>query len=271
MPTFTSYASDYEMHCGSIEMVDLPVEQQDELIQRMFDPEGDYQAFVVEHDLKHGQPDGLWTIIVAMGMWLERKGLVKDFTQRTEADRDWIINTIAGSNLWLRLEEVFPPFDKYHDRKLYDWSEIEPFSAKDAITELDGDDAKARLAEFLERPAQPADGVFFRMPYQTYKREFDSGRLVSFVDRSMAVQAYRLSNSKWAMVLPFTFLIGIVACIPVMIVYSFWVGLAVLAVAIIARKMMTKKAVQWVRQDALSSRERYRWYSARIIVWAHRR
>jgi hypothetical protein len=266
MPTFTSYASDYEMHRGSIEMADLAVEQQNELIRLMFD-----QAAVVEQNVKHGQPDGLWTVIVAMGMWLERKSLVKDFTQRTEADRDRIIDTLTGSNLWLRLEEAFPPFDKYHEHKRYNWSEIETFSAKDAIAELDGDDAKVRLTEFLERPVQPADGTLFRMPYQTYKHEFDTGRLISFVDRGMAVQAYRLSDSNWAMVLPFTFLIGLVAFIPIMIFYRFWVGLAVLAIAIIAKRMLTKKAEQWVRQDALNSRERYRWYSARNIVWARRR
>lgn len=269
--SFTSYASDYDMHRGSSAMADLSRGKQDELIQLMFQPEGDYQAFVTENDVKHEQPDALWTIIVSMGCLLERKHAIRDFTRRTNADCDAIIATLMGSKLWLRLEEAFPPFDNYRRKEDYDWSEIETFSAKDAIADLDGDDAQQYLLKYLARPEPPLDGVIFRMPYQTYKHEFDAGRLVSFVDRGMAVQAYRSSDSIWTSILPASFLIGLLAFIPIAVFYSFWVGLAVLTVAIISRKMLTKKAVDWVRQDALANRDRYRWYVARDIVWALRR
>lgn len=271
MRSFNSYASEYDMHRGSISMADLSREKQDELIRLMFEPEGDYQAFVTEHDVKHEQPDALWTIIVAMGCLLERRRVISDFTQRTDGDRDAIIATLVGSKLWLRLEEVFPPFDSYYRKEDYDWSEIETFSAKDAIAELDGEDAQQELLEFLERPAAPADGAIFRLPWQAYKQEFGSGRLLSIIDRGMAVQAYRLSNSVWTSILPVSFLLGLVAFIPVGIFYSFWAGLAVFVVAIVSRKMLTKMAVDWVRHDALANQERYRWYAARHIVWARRR
>ncbi len=122
--------------------------------------------------------------------------------------------------------------------------------------------------ELLHRPAHPTDGVLFRLPYQTYRGEWEAGRLNSLVDRGMAVQAYRLSNSAWTWILPPIFLLGLLAFIPVMIFWSVWIGFGIFVAAIIARKMLTKKAVDWVRQDALASRERYRWYSARNVVWA---
>lgn len=270
MRTFTSYVSKYDAHVGKTPMGELPREQQDEIIHLIFDPHGDYHSFVMQHNVDHHAPDGLWTLVVAGGLFLERRRVIKDFTERTSADRDWIINLFAPTNLWLRLEEAFPPFDNHYHMTDYDWSEIAQFAAKDAITDLMGDDLKSELSEFLHCPAQLSDGMLFRLPYQTYHGEWEAGRLNSFVDRGMAVQAYRLSNSAWTWILPLIFLLGLLAFVPVMIFWSVWFGLALLGAAIIARKLLTKKAVEWVRRDALASRERYRWYSARRIVWARR-
>ena len=100
MRTFTSYASEYDLHIGKVSMNALPREQQDDLIRLIFEPDGEYQSYVMQHDLEHCAPDGLWTIVVAVGMHLERRRVIKDFDERTPADRDWIINFLAPTNLW---------------------------------------------------------------------------------------------------------------------------------------------------------------------------
>jgi hypothetical protein len=270
MRTFTSYVSKYESHVGKISMGSLPRDQQDELIRLIFDPDGDHQAYVMKHDVEHSAANALWTIVVSIGMYLERRHVIKDFDARTARDWDWIINFLAPTNLWLRLEEAFPPFDGCHVATEYDWSELDRFSSSDAISELDSDDLREDLLEVLSVPSPPADGVLMRLPYQTYLSEWESGRLCSFVDRGMAVQAYRLSNSVWTRLLPSTFLISLLAFIPVMIFISFWLGLGILALSILARKALTSKSVEWVRKDALANRERYRWYSSRRMIWARR-
>jgi hypothetical protein len=86
----------------------------------------------------------------------------------------------------------------------------------------------------------------------------------------MAVQAYRLSDSAWAYILPITFVVGLVAFIPAAVMWGAWIGGAILASAVVARKLLTKKAVDWVRMDALSNRKRFRWYSAKGIVWGRK-
>lgn len=201
MRTFTSYVSEYDAHVGKKPMGDLSREQQDEIIRLIFEPEGDYRAYVMQNDVENHAPDGLWTCVVAAGMYLERRRVIRDFTVRTDVERDWIINFFAPTNLWLRLEEAFPPFDSYHRKTDYDWSEVETFSAKDAIADLDGDDVQSTLMNFLHRPVPPSDGMLFRLPYQTYKGEWEAGRLNSVVDRGMAVKAYPLSNSAWTWIL----------------------------------------------------------------------
>lgn len=265
--SFVSYASEYDMHMGNITINDLSREQQDELIRLVFDPNGDHQEFVIANNLEHFQPDGLWTIVVALGTLLERKRVIKDFMSRSDEDRDWIINMLAGTRLWLRLEEAFPPFDRCYRQTEYDWSEIETFGARDAIAEMIDDAIGQRLIGFLEKVPEPADGIYRRLSYQDYVREWEESRLVFFVDRGMAVQAYRFSDSVWAN-LPSVFLLGLIAFIPVMIFVGFLWGLSILAIAVSARKLLTTKAVSWVRKDALASRRRYRWFSAHSVIWA---
>lgn len=267
MRTFTNYGSTYDAHRGTRSMNDLTREQQDELIRLMFEPEGDFQEFVMNHDLQHLQPDGLWNILVALGTLLERKAVIEAFPSSSVADRDWVINMLAGTLLWLRLEEAFEPFDRVIRRTEYDWSEIETFGARDAIVEMTDDGIATRLKEFLDPAPRDPDGMEQRMPYQDFVRRWNAGTLQFFVDRGQAVQAYRLSNSIWTSILPFGFIIGLVAFIPIMIFLSFWWGLAVLILAIISRKALTKKAEAWVRKEALDDRTRYRWLTARGVIW----
>ncbi len=103
MRTFTSYVSEYDAHVGKTPMGDLPREQQDEIIRTIFEPDSEYQSYVMQHDVEHHAPDGLWTLVVAAGLYLERRRVIEDFTERTPTDRDWIINflrrPISGSGL----------------------------------------------------------------------------------------------------------------------------------------------------------------------------
>jgi hypothetical protein len=271
MPTYTSYASDYDNHVGNLPLSAMPIEQQNELIRLIFDPKRNYQTYVVEHNIDHTQPDCLWTLIVAVGMFLERNRVIKDFTKRTETDCNRIIEFFAPTNLWMRLEEAYSPFDKYFYKVRYDWNEIEVYSEYDAINDLMGDNLRNDLLADLSSAAPPSDGMLMRLSYETFCSEWQTGRLKAFVDRSMAVQAFQLSDSPWKQILPTIFLLGVVTFLPIAIFLNLWIGICVLVVAIAAKQILTKKAVDWVRGDALVDKERFRFYSSRGVVWGQRR
>lgn len=245
-------------------MDELSREQQDQLIRLVFD--GDFEEYVMAHNLDQAYPNALWTLIVSAGVQLERQGIIRDFESRTDADRDWILNFFAPSKLWLRLEEAFPPFDRCRSKTEYRWGELLQFSDRDAIAELDTIDFRAKL----RAASAPADGVLTRLPYQTMVKEWDRGVLSVFVDRGRAVQAFRSSDSPWSYILPFAFFGSLIAFIPVGIFVSVWAGAGLLALALLARKMLTSFAVDWVRKDALAHRNQYRSYVARDIVWARK-
>lgn len=268
--TFTSYVSEYDAHRGTRRMNDLSREDQNNLITLMFQPEGDTHAYVMEHDIDHKQPDGLWTIIVALGTLLERKSVIKEFPSAATEDHDLIINMLAGTRLCLRLEEAFEPFDRAIPLTDYEWAEIEIFGARDAIVGLTDNDAAIQIKRLLAPVARDPDGIERRMPYQDFVKQWNQGHLALYVDRGLAVQAYRLADSAWTY-LPLAFFAGLMAFIPVMIFVGFWWGVAVLVLTIFARKLLTKKADTWVRTTALKDRARYRWFTSRGIVWARTR
>jgi hypothetical protein len=262
--SFTSYVSAYDSHVGTLSIGDLPRDQQDDLIRRVFD--GDFDEYVMEHDIDHAYPNALWTLIVLAGTYLERTGVIENFEHRTDHDRDQILNYFAPSKLWLRLEEAFPPFDQINRKSDYEWGELLLFAKRDAIAELQEFDWRTKLRNYTERDAM----MITRMPYQTFFNEYDRGRLSLFVDRGLATQAYRLSGSPLATILPLVFFGGLLAFIPVAIFWSVWAGVGLFALAIIAKKMLTAKAVAWVRKEAIGNRKRYRWLTARGAIWARR-
>lgn len=264
MRSFTSYVSAYDSHVGTLSIGDLTRGQQDDLIRRVFD--GDFEEYVMEHDIDHAYPNALWTLIVLAGMHLERTGIIKNFEHRTDADRDWILNYFAPSKLWIRLEEAFPPFDESFRQSDYEWGELLLFAKRDAIAELQEFNWRTKLSKYTERDPT----MMTRMPYQTFSDEYARGRLSLFVDRGLATQAYRLSGSAWTYILPFTFIAGLLAFIPVAIFWSVWAGILIFALAIIAKKMLTAKAVAWVRKEAISGRNRYRWFAARGVIWSRK-
>lgn len=268
MRTFTSYVSDYQAHRGSRSINALTRAEQDKLVHLLFEPEGDLHGFVIENNIDHAEPDGLWAIVVALGLFLERKSIIKEFPTASTNDRDRIINMLAGTRLWLRLEEAFEPFNEAFERTDYDWTELRPFGRQIETSDLEGDNVAARLKLRLAPAPVDPEGLERRLAFQDFVEKWETGRLEFFVNRVDAVQAYRLSSSVWTTILPTTFLLGLVAFIPVMVLISFWWGLGVLALAIAARKFLTKQADAWVRKEALSDRERYRWFTARRIIWA---
>src|SRR3546814_13690883 len=71
---------------GTLSVGDLPRDQQDDLIRRVFD--ADFQDYVMEHDIDHAYPNALWTLVVLAGMHLEQKGIIENFEHRTDDDRD---------------------------------------------------------------------------------------------------------------------------------------------------------------------------------------
>lgn len=274
MRSFTSYVSEYDAHRGTRSLNDLPREQQNELIQLLFTEGSDHRQWVVDHDLKHDEPDGLARIVVAiLQFWQEELEVDAYFDDENvvfdiEEQRGTAIHLLAGTNLWLRLEEAFSPFDHYPSPTIYNWTEMAQFSVPADV--MDPTDNLQELRDYLEKVQEPDDGILLRLPYETYTRGWNKGQLSIFVDRGMAVQAYRLSNSAWSHILPIGFIFGLMFFIPIMIFVGLVWGLGVLILAVVARKFLTRKAVDWVRQDSLSAHYRYRWYSARNIVWARR-
>lgn len=264
MRSFTSYVSEYDSHVGTLSIGDLPRDQQDDLIRGVFD--ADFKDYVMEHDIDHAYPNALWTLIVLAGMHLERKGIIENFEHRTDDDRDQILNYFAPSKLWIRLEEAFPPFDESFRKSDYEWGELLLFAKRDAIAELQEFDWRTKLSKYTERDST----MLTRLPYQTFSDEYNRGRLSLFVDRGLATQAYRLSGSAWTSILPLTFFVGLLAFIPVAIFWSVWAGVGLLALAIIAKKMLTAKAIAWVRKEAIGDRTRYRWFTARGVIWSRK-
>lgn len=266
--TFVSKVSEYDLHEGTVRMADLPTEQQDELIHLIFDTEGDYRKFVIEHNIHHLQPDGLWMLVVALGLHLERLGAIVDFSLLTQSDCDEIINTIAGTNLWLRLEEAFPPFDNYYPKSSYDWAEIEYFGAPNSIAEFTEGNARAKILGLLDFGPTPQNAEYLRLPYQDYLRGYQEGRLVSTVNRNIALQTFEHSNQGRTKLLAPVHILGLILFLPILIFLNVWAGLVVLLISIAAKRLLSVRAVKWFREYALSNRERFRFYSSRKAIWA---
>lgn len=247
MRQFVSYQSEYDRHIGSREMSALPVEGQDELIRIMFDPGGDSQRFVIDNDIDKCQPDALWTILVAVGCFLERRRRIPDFAERTPGDCMQIVNQLRGTLLARRLIRVLSPSNS--SREAYDWSEIESFGARDAIAGMTHDNIVEDLRDFLMHENNTA---VFTQPIDTVMPKDLSveGINITYLNGPMAVQAYRLSPSLLTTILPFMFLGGLISFIPIGFFVGLWWGVATLIAAILARKYLTTVALRWVVEQA---------------------
>lgn len=267
-------APSYRNHVGSVELANLSRQKQDELIRTLFTKGGDFRNWVLENDVTHAQPFGL--ACITRGICALTLGEMYDDTFLDEEDdrvrvlneeqMQKALNVLAGTKLWLRLEEAFPPFDKVASPTDYNWKEMERFAE---IGGLEMEEVR-ELRNHLDKIPDPVDGIYFRLPYEKYKEGWDNGKLALYVDRGLATQLYQHAEPSWSHWLPLVFFVGLFAFIPVMIFAGILWGLAVLALAVLARKILSSKAVNWVRQDSLSDRTRYRFYSARKIVWAQK-
>uniref|UniRef100_UPI0039838B4F hypothetical protein n=1 Tax=Phenylobacterium sp. TaxID=1871053 RepID=UPI0039838B4F len=127
--TFTSYATPYDVYVGERDVSDLHRDEVDRLIKAVFLPDGeDFRELVTRWNVKKAQVEGLWSLVVHVGLRLERTRGIADLIERTEDDVQNIIATLDGSRLWLRVEEAFPPFDHLTSRTDYDWSELNGLS-----------------------------------------------------------------------------------------------------------------------------------------------
>ena len=272
MPTFVSYASQYDLYEGEKGIDALSSEEQDELIRFIMEPDKDFRELVVRKGVKKPQAEGLWSLVVFVGLALEDAKRITKFDERTDKDIQEIIAFFSGTTLWLRLEEAYSPFDCAPKRTGYSWSELEKIRI-DALTAATGEPLykiKSKICEYLSSaPSQLQSEVIDRMPYHAFKLAYDEGKLILFVDKGLSVAVGRsdLIKNPLPTIFSIVFSGALLAFIPVGIFVGLWYGVAMLAIAVVSKKLATRYLVQETRRLALSEKEIYRWLLARKIIW----
>lgn len=272
MPIFISYASEYDLYRGEKGIDALASEEQDELIRFILEPDKDFRELVVRKKVKKSQAEGLWSLVVFVGLALEGANRISNFDGRTEKDIQEVIAFFSGTQLWLRLEEAYPLFDFVSKRTDYSWSELEKITME-ALTEATGEPLykiKSKICEFLSSASsQLQSEVIDRMPYHTFKQTYDEGKLILFVDKGLSTVVGRsgLIKSSIPTVFALVFFGALLAFIPIGIFVGIWYGVATLALAVVSKKLTTRFLVQKTRRLALSDKEKYRWLLSRRIIW----
>lgn len=267
-----SYASEYDLFDGWVSIGELPDKEQDELIRTVFSTDGDYRDLVMRKGIKKAQVEGLWALIVFVGLELERAQVITDFESRTDGDIQEIISFFSGSRLWLRLEEAFPPFDCLEEKTEYDWSELESVRIE-YLTEVSGEPLykiKSKLMDFLSSSGLSLQSnVIERMPYHAFESLYKEGKVAVFVDRGLAPLA-KLSgcvDDPMTSFLPWVFILGLVSVIPVWFFLGFWVALVVLFMSFAAKIVFNILIMTKVRRAAVEDKRCYRWFLSRKIIW----
>lgn len=274
MPTFISYASEYDLYKGEKSIASLTAAEQDELINALLDPARDFRELVVHQGIKKTQAEGLWSLIVFVGLELERANRISSFDRRTEKDIQEIIAFFSGTKLWLRLEEAYPPFAMLHTKTDYPWTELEKIKI-DSLTEATGEPlykVKSKICEYLVGdPSQLRSEVIDRMPYHAFKQTYDEGKLVFFFDKRLALTIGQkgLIKNPIPKFCSIGFPLSLIGFIPVGIFVGFWYGLATLLMALICKRLTTHFLGKEIRKLALSEKEIYRWLLARKVIWFH--
>ena len=183
---FISYANEYDLYDGEVDIGDLPVEQQNELIKLTFSTEGDSRAFVMKNNINKSQAEGLWSLVVLLGTALERKGAIKDFDNRSSDDIQIIIEQLAEFALWQRLEEAYPPFDFLEKKTDYHWSELEKIQK--FFEQHAGDPLHTiRMALFSILSNRDIDDKYdTRMSYDCCKAWLEGKKITLHQDRMLA-------------------------------------------------------------------------------------
>lgn len=271
MGIFISYATEYDLYKGEESINTLSPEKQDELIRAVFDPSQDFRSLVVSHKLIKAQVEGLWTVVVLIGSALEGSGEIRDFTERTNADIERVIEALSGTSLWLRLEEAFPPFDVLPSRTPYEWKELEAISME-SLAGVAGESlytVKGALFKLLKsRPIIFKPNIDDRMPYHAFKHLYNDGKLALFVDRGLAsvAGAAGIVKSSAPMYVIASLFAGI-AALPIWFFFGFLYAACSVVLAIFLFKRSFSSVVSAVRASAISSKSAYRWLLSRKIVW----
>jgi len=125
MTTFISYASKWDMHKGAVSICDLSTAQQNKIIKMTLDPEADIRQFTIDHNIIKKQIDGLWSLIVYVGMELERQKVISSFESRDTDDIDTIVQFFSETKLGERLRDALNFDNQSSEPLFYDWTELE--------------------------------------------------------------------------------------------------------------------------------------------------
>ena len=137
MTTFISYASQWDMHKGTVSISDLSTARQNEFIQLTLDPEGDVRQFSIDHNIIKAQVDGFLSLIVYIKIELERHKLISNFESRDSDDLETIVQFFSGTKLGRRLEEALNSENQSLEPLFYDWAELEPIKIENLTEVMD--------------------------------------------------------------------------------------------------------------------------------------
>lgn len=135
--SFVSHASMYDVYEGRRSIGDLTYAQQGELIRAVFDKDADFRKLVVRQDVLKAQAEGLWTLVVLLGMGLQSLGAIRDFDQRTHDDVKRIVALLAGTQLGLRVASAYNA--EGGTQVSYDWSELQDAAIETIMSEQAGE------------------------------------------------------------------------------------------------------------------------------------
>lgn len=266
---FISYANEYDLYKGEVDIGSLPVTVQDNFIRHIFDTQAKFRDFVIEHRIMKSQAEGLWRIIVLIGMTLEDDKQIENFEERSDADVRKIINELSGTNLWLRLEEAFPPFSSLSSRTEYDWRELQQV-ASSAFPDLAGEPLhkiKAGVFKVLSRRKVNTD-FDTRMPYDQFKRFCAEKSISVHVDRMLAARAGAAGFVKSsAPQFVSASIVAVLSSLVLLIAYGVLFAAVALAIAVFLFKQSYKSTQKAIYLSAMGDRERYRWLLSRQVIW----
>lgn len=267
--TFTSYATPYDSFVGQRDIGSLHKDEADRLIREIFSKDADFRELVTEWNVKKRQAEGLWFLVVGLGLRLEEFGRIRDFQERGGADIQKIISALDGSAIGRRVEEAFPPFDYLATRTDYEWSELEDLP--DALDHYLSQSIRELVEDGDLAPAVNDPTFRDRMSFEEFHDPRNKGRWGLVVDRGMAYRVaprFKTGLLGWASLLcPVVF----IASVPVMIWVNLWAGVAMIVAGIVILKWSGADLRRRIFERALSDRDEYRWLMSRHVIWVRPR
>ena len=223
-------------------------------------------------ECEEAEPEGLWSIVVFVGLALERSGVIKSFETRTEENIQEIIAFLGSTKLALRLEDAYPPFDFREKKTDYDWTELERIRI-DLLT-AEPDDSliavKSAVCKFLKSHYTDLNAPCIdRIQFHVFQKYYADGTLELVVDKGLSIAVARTgvlsTGATW--IFPALFMVALLAVIPLWVIVGFWYGAASLLVALVSNRIATTQRVTGVRALASSDKKMFRLFLARHIIW----